>query len=221
MLIKANSLINKGIKKFWLQCCQIHYLFWKVCQSLIMLILINFTFKNIIIPFRGGGTWKCVSHLICLFLQTKPGNVRQVIGKNVLKKLVNYWFAWQVLFDSTTQLQKWDFAAAFYFWLQLKSNSTFPILLESIVPSGKRYKMRLFVSIWVCKGRFNYEPGLIPVPETAPKEDGTGQAEFICILALSCNLMASTSGSQRDCQDKKKKEKKKRAGGKKKKTWSL
>lgn len=170
-----------------------------------MLILINFTFKNIIIPFRGGGMWKCVSHLICLFLQTKPGNVRQVIRKNVLKKLVNCWFAWQVLFDSATQLQKWDFAAAFYFWLQLKSNSTFLILLESIVPSGKRYKMRLFVSIRVCKGRFNYEPGLIPVPETAPKVDGAGQAEFICILALSCNLMASTSGSQRDCQDKKKK----------------
>lgn len=51
-----------------------------------MLILINFTFKNIIIPFRGGGMWKCVSHLICLFLQTKPGNVRQVIRKKMYLK---------------------------------------------------------------------------------------------------------------------------------------
>lgn len=176
-----------------------------------MLILINFAFKNIIIPLRGGGMWKCVSHLICLFLQRKQSLV--MYDKQLLICMAGLvWFKLHNCRNEALQLP-------FYFWLQLKSNSTFLILFESIVPSGQRYKMGLFVSIWICKGRFNYQPGLIPVLETAPKVDGAGQAELICILAPSCNLMASTSGSRRDCQEKK--EKKRKEGRRKKKPWNL
>lgn len=85
LFLKQTNSLTKGTKKFLASVPSIYYLFW---MSLIMLILIHFTFKTIIIPFRG--LWKCVSHLNCLLLQCKQDlvNLLEIIGR---KSTLNIW----------------------------------------------------------------------------------------------------------------------------------